>query len=155
MRKCDNPDCPRYGQVEEDPEAKHCGHCGSELVEETDPISTNKLRDFPRERLKEIIRYYGIQIIEDRGRCEELIAKDLGKYRKELNILIHALNDEMPSILMSKVGKGPIEALIPELAERLADNTGLSEEASSWAVESWAVALGIIPEAVIIEENFE
>lgn len=63
--------------------------------------------------------------------------------RLEVKLLREALREGVVSTLRS-AGPGQNPALVQgRLAKRLEDNVGLSAENARWAVEAWAVALGL------------
>jgi hypothetical protein len=79
--------------------------------------------------------------------CCEIFA---GNISGEINLLISAMKDQVPANLLSSKGSTPWELLLNRLTRLLHDNLGLTEEGASWAVESWALALGVISPAELI-----
>ena len=104
------------------------------------------MNDLPRQKLCEIITQYGQSVYDNPQRCEGLLRDFCGQYRKEIAVLIGALKDEVPSQLQALKNSVPHTILLARLKKRLEDNLGLGEEAATWAVESWALALGVISE---------
>ncbi len=105
------------------------------------------MSDVPRETLIGIIAKYGFAVCEHPKRCEALLRDLCGEYRREINILMGALEERVPLDLMSS-GKGlPREALLARLTKRLQDQLAYTEDAARWAVDSWALALGVISSA--------
>ena len=99
--------------------------------------------DFPRQKLREIIALYGRTIIEDRRRLEALLADLCGEHKREINVLIGALKERVPDDLLNASAQVPLPVLLIQLSRRLQDNLGLTDEAARWAIESWAIALGV------------
>jgi nitrous oxidase accessory protein NosD len=95
-----------------------------------------------RQTLSEIITKYGPSLIDDPRRCEALLRDHCGQYKREINVLVGALRERVAADLMASSTVLPAGVLRARLERRLRDNLGLSEEASRWAVESWAVAVG-------------
>jgi parallel beta-helix repeat protein len=95
-----------------------------------------------RQTLTEIINKYGRSLADDPRRCEALLRDLCGQYKKEINVLVGALRERVAVDLMASPAAMPEGVLRARLTGRLRDNLALSEEASTWAVESWAVALG-------------
>lgn len=95
-----------------------------------------------RQTLSEIINKYGLSLADDPRRCEALLRDLCGQYKKEINVLVGALRERVAVDLMAPSAALPEGVLRARLTRRLRDDLGLSEEASRWAVESWAVALG-------------
>ncbi len=70
-----------------------------------------------------------------------------GQYRKEINVLMAALQERILADLQSSQTSVPVAVLIPRLIKRLHDEQGLDEQAARWSVESWALALRVISES--------
>lgn len=106
------------------------------------------MNDLPRQKLCEIIACYGQSVCDDPKRCEGLL-RDFcrGEHRREISVLIGALKEQVPLKLMSSHNSLPRELLLPRLTRQLQDNLALSDDAAIWAVESWALALGVISSA--------
>lgn len=105
------------------------------------------MNELPRQKLQEIITKYGLSLCDDSRRCEGLLKDLCGAYRGEIFLLIAALKEGIASDLLkltsntnNKVLK---EVLLAKLVKRLQNNLGLTEKSAIWAVDSWAIALGI------------
>jgi nitrous oxidase accessory protein NosD len=95
-----------------------------------------------RQTLSEIINKYGRAVADDPRRMEALLRDHCGQYKKEINVLVGAMKERVAAELMASSTAMPEGVLRARLTRRLHDNLGLSEEASRWAVETWAIALG-------------
>lgn len=62
-------------------------------------------------------------------------------------MLVGALRERVPAELISSGGGIPPGVLLGRLSARLENDLGLAPEAARWAVESWAVALGMVAPA--------
>ncbi|HEY9605901.1 MAG TPA: hypothetical protein V6C85_30120 [Allocoleopsis sp.] len=102
------------------------------------------MNNLPRQKLCELITQYGRSLCDDLQRCEALLRDSCGQYRGEITLLIGALKEGIASSLLSSQNSVPKVVLLERLIKRLHDNMFLSEDAARWAVESWAVALGVI-----------
>jgi hypothetical protein len=102
------------------------------------------MSDVPRQTLRDLIAKYGRDLCSDAGRCEGLLRDLCGSYRREINILVSALEERVPLDLLAAHNSVPRELLLARLTKRLEDQLGLTEEAAQWAVDSWALALGVI-----------
>jgi hypothetical protein len=102
------------------------------------------MNNIAREKLLQITNRFGISLCDDPRRCEGLLRDLCGDYKREINLLISAMKEQVPANLLSSKGSIPWELLLNRLTRRLQDNLGLTEEAASWTVESWALALGVI-----------
>ena len=102
------------------------------------------MNDLPRQKLKEIIIQYGRSLCDEPQRCEGLLRDLCGKYQKEIAVLVGALKERVPADLLASQNSTPPVVFLARLTKKLQDNLGLAEEAARWAVESWALALGVI-----------
>ena len=96
-----------------------------------------------RQRLVIIITEHGRSIINDPRKCEALLRDYCGQYKREINVLVASLKEGVALDLTADSAALPPKVLMARLARRLQDNLGFSEAASTWAVESWALALGV------------
>jgi hypothetical protein len=109
----------------------------------------------PRQALREIVAKYGKEISSDSKRCEGLLKDKCGSYRREISILINALDEHVPLDLMAGGNAVPRELLLNRLAKRLEDNLALTQNAAVWAVESWALALNLMTDREAAERENE
>jgi hypothetical protein len=105
------------------------------------------MNDLPRHTLAQIIAEHGRAICAAPKRVEALLRDLCGAHRREINILIGALEERVATDLMAAGNSVPQEVLLARLAARLRDNLAYTPEAARWGVDSWAFALGIISEA--------
>lgn len=105
------------------------------------------MNNLPRHTLLRIIAEHGRGICDAPKRVEALLRDLCGEHRREINIIIGALEERVASDLMAAGKSVPRDVLLARLAARLRDNLALTPEAALWAVETWAVALGIVSEA--------
>jgi hypothetical protein len=113
------------------------------------------MNDLPREQLKYIIGQYGRSLAEDPKRCEALLRDFCGQYRKEINVLVSAIKESVPTDLSNSQHRVPSTLLLAQLTKRLEDYLAIDRAAARWAVESWAIALGLISEKdnMLVEES--
>ncbi|MDQ3253551.1 MAG: pectinesterase family protein, partial [Acidobacteriota bacterium] len=103
------------------------------------------MNELPRQKLIEIVARYGREVVNNPRRCEGLLRDYAPKYRREIAVLVNALAERVPAELIAyKSGTVPRAALLLRMAQRLHDDVALDETAARWAVESWALALGVI-----------
>ncbi len=102
------------------------------------------MNELPRQKLSEIIAQYGRYLCDNPQRCEGLLRDFCGQHRKEISALVGALKEGVPTELRSSQNTVPKELLLARLTKRLQDNLALADDAARWAVESWALALGVI-----------
>jgi formylglycine-generating enzyme required for sulfatase activity len=102
------------------------------------------MKDIVRLKLVEIVTRYGQGIIEDPRRMEGLLNDFCGDHKREIHGLMDAMRERVP-LDLSVAGRGtPPVVLLPTLTRRLLDNRPMAEEMARWAVESWAIALGVV-----------
>lgn len=111
------------------------------------------MNNVPRETLRRILAKYGREICGDARRCEGLLNDLCGFYRREINVLVNAVEERVPLDLLAASGSMPRELLLNKLEKRLEDQLGLTGEAARWAVESWALALDVASETEIQERQ--
>lgn len=109
------------------------------------------MNNFPRQVLRQIIEKHGKDVAGDARRCESLLNDWAGKYRREVNVLVNAVEERITlDLLAAKISMSP-ELILTRFEKRLAENTGMTDEAARWAVESWALALDVISEKQLSE----
>lgn len=105
------------------------------------------MNDLPRQKLCEIVARHGRSIADQPRRCEGLLRDYCGGYRREIAALVSALEERVAADLLAASAGMPREVLLTRLAQRLHDNLAMDERAARWAVNSWALALGVISSA--------
>jgi hypothetical protein len=116
-------------------------------------MNTAGMNTAVRQGLVKIITEHGRSLADDPRKCEALLRDYWGQHKREINVLVGALKERVALDLMSDSAALPTKALMMRLARRLQDNLGYSEAASKWAVESWALALGVTTNAELEEEH--
>jgi hypothetical protein len=101
------------------------------------------VHNLPRQKLREIVAHYGEAIVDDPRRCRALLLDLCGEHRREIFVLTTAQEEQVPNDLLEMKSRMPTSVLVAQLTRRLMDNRALTEDAARWAVESWALALGM------------
>jgi WD40 repeat protein len=107
------------------------------------------MNDIPRQTLKYMVQQYGPEVCDDTRRCTGLLRDLCGEYRREIFVLITALEQNVVNGLRTLTEQLPFSVVLPRLTAELHETTALSEEAARWAVAVWAEALGLVSETVI------
>jgi len=105
--------------------------------------------DRAREALAGLIARFGVSVCDDPKRCAGVM-RDLLPYecRREIHVLVLALGEGIPQRLHSPSSSTihlPVEGRVPVLASALSSEFGIEGPIAVWAVETWAMALGLIP----------
>jgi len=107
------------------------------------------MNNLPRQMLRRILAKNGKEICSNARRCENLLKDLCGSYRREINVLVNAIEERVPLDLLAANRSTPTELLLTRLEKRLEEQTALTAEAARWAVESWALALKVVTDAEI------
>ncbi|MEJ7616941.1 MAG: hypothetical protein WKF30_08280 [Pyrinomonadaceae bacterium] len=109
----------------------------------------------PRQTLARIVARHGRKIYDSPRRLEALLRDLCGAHRREINVLVGALEERVAADLMRSGNSVPREVVLAQLVKRLRDNLAYTPEAARWAVDSWAVALGVLSEAELAAREQE
>jgi hypothetical protein len=99
------------------------------------------MNDLPRQELGAILAKQGLALLEDPKQCEALLKEKCGSFKREVRVLIGALQEGIPGELLALLAGVSPEVLHEQLAQRLEEELALSAQAARWAVEAWAAAL--------------
>ncbi len=106
------------------------------------------LNDHPRQQLRYIITQYGQTVCNDAKRCEALLRDFCPEHKRELNLLIAALKENVPQQLLKASPHVGIESTLKILTAQLHDNLGTAEPFAYWAVETWALSLNVLVQPI-------
>ncbi|MDM8567034.1 hypothetical protein QUF74_15460 [Candidatus Halobeggiatoa sp. HSG11] len=110
------------------------------------------MQDFPREKLKELVEQQGSMLGEDAERCEFFLRNACGsEYKREVFVLVNAVKEGIPKELAYPPQALPLDVVSDYLSQRLVDNLWLDRVASEWAVQTWAIALGLVTDEETVE----
>ncbi|NJN68170.1 MAG: hypothetical protein HC884_16385 [Chloroflexaceae bacterium] len=113
------------------------------------------MNEKPRQTLCTIMRDYGREVAQDPKRCKGLLNDLCGEHKREINVLVSAMDERVASDLLNLPPNIPPQMRMPQLVKRLHDHTGIATEYAWWAVESWALALGVIQRCDLTEVRKE
>jgi F-box protein 11 len=97
----------------------------------------------PRDVLIEIVARQGEPLLASPLRCEGLLKDYCGEYRREIFVLISCLRVGLVDQMRRQVGPS-IKLICARLALKLEQNLAISADVAKWALESWAIALGLL-----------
>ena len=101
------------------------------------------MTDMPRQQLHYIITHYGRSVCDEPKRCEALLKDLCPQHKREVNLLVGALREGVAKELLKPNQLLPMETVISRLSQKLYDELGFDIGLAQWAVESWALALGV------------
>lgn len=93
--------------------------------------------------LKGLIDHYGVGLFGQAGRLRGLLQDECPQAKREISVLMLALDERVPQDLLRVQSGEPIRSLSPRLTRRLVEEKAMSEPASRWAVQTWAQGLGL------------
>jgi parallel beta-helix repeat protein len=102
------------------------------------------MNSLPRQKLREIVARHGANIAREPRRAEGLLRDHCGTYRREVAVLVSAAEERVAAELLAADRGLPRDVLLARLARRLHDDVAMEAAAARWAVNSWALALGVI-----------
>jgi len=97
----------------------------------------------PRDVLIEIVARYGEALLASPSRCDGLLKDYCGENRREIFVLVSCVRTGIID-QMRRQGGPSIKLICARLALKLEQNLAISGDVAKWAVESWAVALGLM-----------
>jgi outer membrane lipoprotein SlyB len=93
--------------------------------------------------LKSLIDRYGATLTGEAPRLRGLLQDECPQAKKEISVLLQALEQRVPQDLLRVHSGEPIQSLSSRLAKRLSDEKAMSPAASQWAVQAWAHGMGV------------
>jgi hypothetical protein len=109
------------------------------------------MNNFPRQQLVTIIAKHGHTLCQDPARCEALLRESCDESLPEVSLLVNALKEQVPLELLSSPNNVPRRILQARLVRRLEENFCLKKDAARWAVDSWALALGLLETPTVLQ----
>lgn len=103
--------------------------------------------------LSDIVKSYGVEVIQNPRQVEGLLRDFCGDLKREINLLVFALKEGVPSDLLKEKDQVQIELLINRLVKRLVDHLALEESAARWAISSWKAVITQAGDGKSIEDE--
>jgi hypothetical protein len=100
------------------------------------------MNELANQTLSEVVARYGRSACEDPRRFRALLADLWPGRKREVNILVTALEQKIAADLLNSSAGQPWEVMSGRLVRRLMEEVAMAEDAAIWAVESWALAMG-------------
>lgn len=107
--------------------------------------------DRPRTALKDLVSRFGPSLAGDATRTEGLLRDTCSSCPREIFLLVNAIRGRVPADLLAPRHSLPLPLLKEFLARRLEEDLSFAGPAAVWAVETWAVALGLNERAPLAE----
>jgi len=102
------------------------------------------LNNEARKQLIEIVKKYGVKILDEPRKVEGLLRDFCGDCKREIFSIVNALKEGAANDLANSTKGSTTKLVAGRLCKKLQDDLALSEEASIWSIESIAIALGIM-----------
>jgi hypothetical protein len=103
----------------------------------------------PREILIELLQQEP-KLASETRRLESILRDRCGREKARINALVVAQREGVVSQLQGLPSGTPLESLLARLTRQIQKNVGLEEDLARWAVESWALALGVIRQPLVV-----
>lgn len=103
-----------------------------------------QMNDVPRRKLCELVQRSGSSLCRDAVRCEGLLRDLCPGYPREIAVLMAALRQQVGMDLLTLPQGVTVESHLQKLSRRLYENLGICGPFAWWAVETWALALGVL-----------
>lgn len=104
------------------------------------PVMNNKARQV----LRNLVAERGDELNRDPARLASFLRDECGEQKAEIHVLVEAVRAHIPADLLA-AGSEPIDMAIRRLAARMSNERGTHPDAATWAVTTWAIALGLAP----------
>jgi len=105
------------------------------------------MNDAARQTLVQLVAQEGRSAYENPRRCDALLRDLAPEHKREIFVLVSALEQGVANDLLALQGQVPTGVLLAQVTAKLQSALALTDEAARWAVESWALALGVLPGA--------
>ena len=99
-----------------------------------------------RKQLIEIVKRYGVKILDEPRKVEGLLRDFCGDCKKEIFSIVNALKEGAGNDLINSSKSKTVKIAIGRLSSKMQSDLGMSEEVAVWSIESIALALGIMSE---------
>ncbi|MDW8224278.1 MAG: right-handed parallel beta-helix repeat-containing protein, partial [Gemmatales bacterium] len=96
------------------------------------------------ERLRTIIAKYRLDIQRDQNRLKALVKDYLPNHSREVRILLLAFDEGVPAELASLTAHQSWGLIRGRLIQKLQESLAMHPSAATWAVDTWAAALGVV-----------
>lgn len=113
------------------------------------------MEDEVRGKLVELVAQYGKSLLTNPQRVKALLRDYCGEHLREINAIHLAHQQRVPQRLRIRADSVPIGSLIASLTDQICDVVPLAEDAASWAVISWALALGLEVDDTVVDEGVD
>jgi iron(II)-dependent oxidoreductase len=100
------------------------------------------MNDLVRDKLTEIINEHSDSICSQPSRLRGLLMDTCNQYRTEIIVLINSLQEGIKDDLLKK-HELPYKITREIIVRKLNDNIAMDKDAAGWAVDTWALVLGI------------
>ncbi len=103
-------------------------------------LPSSKDRETCRVALSSLVRQFGAEMCDDPAEVE---ASLLREFQRDIALVVAAQREGVPARLLAAVRSGSVTASADEAVQHLVESCQLSEDDARFAVDSWALALGL------------
>lgn len=111
------------------------------------------MNNFPRTKIQELMIQPGRPLLDNPARLEGILNDTCGQCKTEIFLLVSALKEQVPQALLNSKNGMPMQFILTQQVDKLHLNRGFEKTAAQWAVESWAVALGLIANSPVRDKS--
>lgn len=98
-----------------------------------------------RKTLWLLLREHGTGLCYSAEKCKTTLMDNCLGHQREIDLLVIAIEREITSEMLRLKETMPVLALLQKLTRWMTHETTVSEADCRWIVDSWAMALGVIP----------
>ena len=102
------------------------------------------MNDLLQHKLCEIVAKHKQSICQDAELCQKLLQNYSQQYPGEVFLLVSVVKEGLAAYLSTSSNNIPKETLLERLSNSLQNNFYITEISARWAIESWAIAVGIL-----------
>ena len=100
------------------------------------------MNDLPVKKLTSLTKHFGLDLLNDFARCDELLADFCSDFRLEANLLFFALREGCAKKLLETSSNGAVPSIVnTELIRLLQNDTGITETNAAWAIQGISAVL--------------
>ena len=100
-------------------------------------------------KLRALQSEHGEALWADPQRCRLLLDEAMPAQRREVNVLLAAVTQHAVADLLDARDEQTVLLMLTPSADRIADELAMTPQAARWAVQTWALAMGLVSESAL------